>query len=117
MDMVMTVVFGSTLSRGINGSASLASCLAASLTLVVLQRIFAQWSCRSERFSLLAKGRSELLVKDGHIDEEALRKHALTREDLEGDIRTNGLVDDISNIRVATLERSGQISVVAKKES
>ncbi len=112
MDMVMMVVFGSTLSRGINGGGTLVSSLTAGLLLVVLQRMFARFSFSSRRFASFAKGKPDVVVRDGQVDLEALRRHGLTEEDLLCDMRTNGCTDDLSHVKVATLERSGQISIV-----
>src|SRR5579864_5537755 len=50
IDLVMAIVFGSMLSRAINGSGTLASCLSAGLVLVVLQRVFERAARYSPRF-------------------------------------------------------------------
>lgn len=112
MDMVMMVVFGSTLSRGINGGGTLISTLTAGLALVILQRMFARFSYSSRRFSSIAKGEPDIVVRNGKVDLEALRRHGLTEEDLLSDMRTNGCTDNLDQVKVATLERSGQISIV-----
>lgn len=114
MDLVMAVVFGSLLSRAINGGATLASGLSAGFTLVVLQRVFAHYSCASPAFSKLVNGDHETLVKDGVMDRDEMKKHDISEEDLRADIRLNGMTDKLEEVRLAVLERSGQISVVKK---
>lgn len=114
MDMVMMVVYGSTLSRAINGGGTLAASLSAALTLVLLQRLFAILSFHYPRFDHFTKGRTEVLVDDGKVDSRALREHALTLEDLYADIRLNGNIEELDQVKTAVIERSGQISVVRK---
>lgn len=114
MDMVMMVVFGSTLSRAINGGGTLAASLSAGVTLVVLQRVFAILSFHYPWFDHFTKGRTEVLVEDGKVDTRALREHALTIEDLHADIRLNGNIEDLEQVKRAVIERSGQISIVRR---
>jgi hypothetical protein len=51
-DLVMAVIFGSVLSRAINGGANLVPSLVAGIVLVVLQRLVAHFGCRSRPFTL-----------------------------------------------------------------
>lgn len=115
MDMVMMVVYGSTLSRAINGGGTFAASMAAAVTLVLLQRLFAILSFHYPAFDRFVKGRAEVLVDDGKVDSRALREHALTLEDLYADIRLNGNTEELVRVKKAVIERSGQISVVTQE--
>jgi uncharacterized membrane protein YcaP (DUF421 family) len=112
LDLVVAIVFGSMLSRAINGSGSLASCLSASLALVVLHRLLDRWACQWPRFEALVKGHSNILVRAGVPDREAMKFHAITDEDLMSEMRTIALTDRLDEVRLAVLERSGRISIV-----
>lgn len=115
VDLVMVVVFGSTLSRAINGGATLLSSLAAGLVLVALQRLFAHFGVRYPGFGTMVKGSFETLVKDGAMDHHQMRLHDISEADLRSELRINGMTDDVSEVALATLERSGRISVVKKR--
>ncbi len=114
-DLVMAIIFGSVLSRSINGGANLVSSLAAGGTLVFLQRLLAHLACRSRAVARLVKGSTEVLVRDGVADREQMRKHDISEDDLHSELRINGLSNDVSQVALGTLERSGRISVVRRK--
>lgn len=115
VDLVMVVIFGSSLSRGVNGSSTLLSTLTTGLVLVGMQRLLAHFSARSHRFGRMIKGSSEILVKDGVVDEQQMRFHDISAADLHSEMRINGRTDDTSKIALATLERSGRISIITRE--
>jgi uncharacterized membrane protein YcaP (DUF421 family) len=115
MDIVVVVVFGSLLSRAINGSGTLVSCLAASLTMLVLHRGMEMLARRSQWFEALVKGHSNVLVKDGIVDRDQMARHDITAEDLVSEMRTNALTQDLAKVELAVLERGGQISIVKRR--
>jgi uncharacterized membrane protein YcaP (DUF421 family) len=114
IDLVLAVVFGSLLSRAINGSGTLISCMAAGLTLVGLQRLLVHWGVGSAWVSNLVKGNCEVLVRDGVIDWEQMREHDISEDDLKQEMRVNGMIRNVEEVALAVLERSGQISVVKR---
>ena len=57
------------------------------------------------------EGRSEVLVRDGVVDERALVSHGIRPEDLAGDMRLAAGTDDIARIKRARFERNGSVSV------
>ncbi len=94
MDVVVLMVLGSLLSRGINGSASLASTMIASAVLVACHWLLTWATVRYHAIGSLAKGYARVLVADGKVDEEALRKSHISRADLEEGMRLNGNIED-----------------------
>lgn len=117
MDLAMVVILGSTLSRAINGGGSLASTLIAGLILIILQRALAHFSARSRRFGRLVKGSAEIILRDGQMDSVTMMRHDITEHDLHQEMRIRALTDDVSKIRLAVLERSGQIGFVKATKS
>lgn len=117
MDLVMAVVMGSLLSRAINGGATLLSSLVAGAVMVALQRLFAYWSCRSKWFETLVKGTHQVLVRQGVIDRDQMRRHNITDDELKFEMRLHALTEDLKQVRLAVLERSGEISVVKASET
>jgi uncharacterized membrane protein YcaP (DUF421 family) len=114
-DIVLGFVLGSMLSRAVNGSAALLPTIAACAGLVALHWLFALGSFRSKRFGTVVKGESRLLVRDGEIDWKAMRRGQIGIRDLEETLRSDGRAADVSQVREAYLERSGQISIIPKR--
>lgn len=65
------------------------------------------WSVPSRLF----KGLPVTLVEDGVLDRAAMRRHAISQADLEEGLRMEQ-VEAIEDVRLATLEAGGKISVV-----
>jgi len=53
-----------------------------------------------------------MIVKDGEIQRDALKKTNLTEHDLLESLRLNASTTEIKDIKVAYLERSGNVSVI-----
>src|SRR5690348_14664775 len=79
-DIVVAIIVGSNLSRAMTGKAPFLGALAATLLLVLLHRLAAMATLRWNWFANLAKSRPAVLVRDGQIDEAALRRHELSTE-------------------------------------
>jgi len=111
-DVFLGIVFGSTVSRAITGNAPFFPALAGGLTLVLLHWVFAAIAFRSHGFGKLVKGDSRLLVKDGEIRWDEMRKAHITEHDLNEALRSAGLEPDVSRVKAAHLERNGDVSVI-----
>jgi uncharacterized membrane protein YcaP (DUF421 family) len=115
-DTMFLVLTGAVLARAVNGSAGFLTTIGCAFFLMLVHRIFAFIACRSHAFGKLIKGSDERLVTDGEIDWKAMRRHMVSKHDLEEDLRLGAATEDIKQIRAARLERSGDISFV-KNES
>jgi len=73
LDLLMSVVVGSVLSRAINGSARFTETIVATLTLVALHWLFSTIAFHSDFFSRLVKGAPRLLIEDGEMQYDAMR--------------------------------------------
>ena len=113
-DVVLGVVFGSVLSRAVNGSAAFLPTLFGGVVLVALHSAVSHASVRWRALSDVVKGNAEAVVRDGVVDEDALRRLAVTPNDLLEQLRLNGNVAEIGDVRLAMLERNGRISVVER---
>lgn len=110
-DIVLLVILGSVLSRGINGDADFLPTLGASALLVALHHVASTLAFRCHAFSVLLKGRPHVLVRRGEPDREALCAAKITADDLDEHVRLSGALD-LRNVAEARLERNGTISVV-----
>lgn len=114
-DVFLGIVFGSTVSRAITGNAPFFPSLAGGFVLVLLHWVFAAIAFRSHGFGKLIKGRDRLLVRDGEIQWDEMRKGHVTEHDLAEALRAAGMETDLTQIIEARLERNGDISAIARK--
>ena len=115
-DAVLGFILASMLARAVNGTAAFFPTLGSGFVLVTLHRILAYWSRRSHAVGLLIKGRSDVIVRDGALDEAAARRNRLSEHDVLEDLRLNGNAADIRDVLLAVLERNGQVSVVRRAQ-
>lgn len=116
-DIVVLVILGSVLSRAINGQSAFFPTLGASVLLVGLHRVLAAAAFHWHGISVLVKGRPKVLLRDGRIDEAALRRTKITHDDLDESLRLNGGVAHAEQVVEARLERNGTVSVVKARDA
>ena len=116
-DAIFIVLLGSMLSRAINGNAPFALTIVSCFVLMIIHRVCAWGAQRSHAFGKIIKGRDIVIVRDGKIDWKALGRNLVSKHDLEEDLRLEAKTEDVNDIRVARLERSGDISFIKKNDS
>ena len=115
LDVMLSIVFGSIVSRAITGNAPFFPALAASLTLVLVHWLFSALAFRSRRFDTLVKGHERTLIRDGEIQWQAMKQAHISEHDLHEALRTNGKSSDLHEVKSAHLERNGAISFVLRE--
>jgi uncharacterized membrane protein YcaP (DUF421 family) len=116
-DVILGFVLSSMLARAINGSAPFWPTLLAGLMLVLLHRLLSAISLYSDSFGTLVKGKAKTVVENGVRQQAALRSEGISDNDLLEEIRLNGNLGSWEEVKIATLERNGQISVVHRAEN
>lgn len=111
-DAILLVIVASVLARAINGSASFLPTLGAGLVLVLLHRLLALAAYYSDGFGILIKGKAAVLVENGKLQRKNMRINHISEHDLEEDLRLDAATEDFSKIKVARVERSGDISFI-----
>ena len=115
LDIVLGIIYGSVLSRAITGNSPFFPTLVAALVLVLLHTLLAVVAYHSDfGFGSFVKGKNVKLIKEGELQQEALKKHSITTNDLKEALRNAGKEGELSDIKSAYLERSGQISIILK---
>jgi uncharacterized membrane protein YcaP (DUF421 family) len=114
-DTLLLVLLASVLARAINGTAAFFATLGGGFVLVLLHRLLAQCCCASHTIGRWVKGEPCVLVKDGEYERATMRRKSVSEHDVEEDMRLDASVDDIEEIEVARLERSGDLSFLKKK--
>lgn len=115
-DAVLGFILASMLARAVNGTAAFFPTIGGGFVLVVLHRVLASWSRRSHAVGVVIKGRSDVIVRDGTLDEVAAHRNRLSEHDVLEDLRLHGNVAEIRDVVLAVLERNGQISVVRRAQ-
>ena len=111
LDIIVSIVVGSNLSRALTGQAELGGTLAASTLLMALHWILAQAAARSRWLAGILEGKAIELGRGGSVDQAILRRHSVSRRDLEEALR-QASVDDVGQTRRVVLEPSGKINVL-----
>jgi uncharacterized membrane protein YcaP (DUF421 family) len=111
-DAVLIVIIASMLARAINGSAAFWPTLGTGFVLVVLHRLLGAAAYYSHGFGILIKGKAVVLVKNGKLQRKNMSLNHICEHDLEEDMRLDAATEDLSKIKVARIERSGDISFI-----
>jgi uncharacterized membrane protein YcaP (DUF421 family) len=114
LDVILAFILGSLLSRGINGSAALSGTVVAVVTLVAIHWSLTALACRYHAVGNLIKGQTYLLISNGEIQRDNLRRAHISQHDLVEQMRLNANVEDTAQVQVAYKERSGEVGVVKR---
>ena len=113
-DAVLIVIIASVLSRAINGSAAFFPTIGSGFVLVALHRLLGAMAYFSHGFGVLIKGKPVVLVQQGALHLQNMRGNQISKHDLEEDMRLDAGTEDLSKIKMARLERSGEISFIKR---
>ncbi len=114
-DLVVAIMIGSVMSRAINGSAPFLPTLLGGVVLVGLHWLLAVLAFHTSWFGFLVKGEPVLLIQDGKIQRQGMRRGSVSTHDLAQALRLQGNQSDLAKVELAYLERSGDISVIPRK--
>jgi uncharacterized membrane protein YcaP (DUF421 family) len=112
-DAVLIILIGSIASRAVSGTTPFFTTLFAVAMLIFLHFLMSYLSCLSMSFGSLIKGHPTVLIRDGRVNRQALRAAHMSDDDLEEDLRKEG-VGSPTEVGEARLERDGKLSVLRK---
>jgi uncharacterized membrane protein YcaP (DUF421 family) len=115
-DVLLGFILGSLLSRGITGHASISATVISSISIVGVHFLLTRIAMSSEWFETRLKGHVYLVVKDGSCNAKNMAHSHISAGDLEEHLRLQG-VEDLSQVKEARKERSGEISVIKRAEA
>ena len=110
-DIILSVIIGSNLSRALTGNALLWETLITTTMLVLLHWLVAEIAFRFPAFATLVKGKPQVLIRDGVVDERVRSREEIGQRDLDTALRASGL-EDVKDVKKAVIERDGSISVL-----
>ncbi len=114
-DLVLLLILSNAVQNSMNaGDNSLVGGLISATTLIVCHVGLAQLTFRFRRLERLIDGTPQVLVKDGQVNANLLRKELLSPDDLEAALRAGGCLH-LHEVERATIETNGQITVVLRR--
>ncbi|GGR20080.1 DUF421 domain-containing protein [Streptomyces roseolus] len=115
-DLVITVALGSTLATILlNRQVALLEGAIALTVLVALQFLTAWASVRSDGVRRLVKARPTVLLHQGRMLHEAMRRQRVTPDELRQAVRSQGM-GDIHDVQAVVLETDGSFSVISRSK-
>ena len=110
-DIILSVIIGSNLSRALTGNAAIWEVLITTTLLVLLHWLVAEIAYRNKAFATLVKGKPQVLIRDGKVNERVRFAENIGDRDIEAALRSSG-VERVEDVRKAVLERDGSINVL-----
>jgi uncharacterized membrane protein YcaP (DUF421 family) len=115
LDVIIMIVMGSVLGRGIVGASPFWSTVAAAFVMIIVHRLLGWLTCKSKLIDFLIKGRQHILFENGKIIRENLQRAHLTDHDLFESLRLETKMDNLEKVEKAFIETNGRISFILKK--
>lgn len=113
LDLVFILLISNAVQNAMVGSdTSLSGGLIAAGTLFLLNFVFKYLLYRSRKLTRLLEGEPVILVSEGSINDQNLRKLRITTDELLEAIREHG-VQSIQDVNLAILEVDGNISILS----
>lgn len=85
------------------------------ITLIILQLVIAMIGLKSRWFRLAIDGKPVILVSNGELLREEMRKQRYNLDDLMQQLREQG-IDNVGDLQFAILETTGKLSVFPKED-
>jgi uncharacterized membrane protein YcaP (DUF421 family) len=115
-DIVFTVTMGSVIATvAVDRNVRLVDAIAALVTMLLLQEIIRRLQSRSLRVHHLVREAPEVVLWDGMLLEDRLRKSSISADEIRAAVRKAGL-SSLSDARAVVLENDGDWSVIPKSD-
>jgi uncharacterized membrane protein YcaP (DUF421 family) len=112
-DLVVLLLLSNVVQNAIIGDdVSVTGGLLGAVILLAANTVLVRGAFMSPRFGKTLQGGATTLYEDGRVDEGALRREAITREELVAGLRRQGL--DLSDVERVTLEPEGALNATPK---
>lgn len=86
------------------------------LTLVVFEYLMSSLTLRSKRFRWVLSGRPMVIIDNGVIDQQTMKKLRFTIDDLMESLRSNSIFN-LEDVQYAIVETTGKVSVMLKYDA
>lgn len=113
-DLVLLLVLSNAVQNSMNGGDNtVLAGVILSVTLIALNSLIAYLTYKSKKIEAFIEGRPQVLIHNGHVFEDVMKKEKLTRQEIDSALRRSG-VAAVDDVHFAILETNGDISVRAK---
>lgn len=113
-ELIVLVVFGDIVQQGVmHNDFSLTGAILAIATLAFWALVLSWLTYASRKAELLLDGEPRVIVKDGEIIEENLRRDRLTRAEILSEMRLAGIAH-LTQVAWAILEPQGKMSFIQR---
>ena len=110
-DLVLLMIVSNAVQNAMIGpDTSLAGGLIVAATLALCDFVLNSIAVRNRKLEHLLEGRAEIIVHNGKIDEDVLKRQKITHDELKAALRRSGCFD-LHEVEFAILETNGMISV------
>ena len=113
-DILLGFIIGSIMARAITGSMTLINMVVIVAVLVLLHWLIATVTFYFDGIGKFIKNTNRELIIDGKVQEDALRKSKIGMHDLLQALRSEANIESPDDVKVAYLERGGEITVIPK---
>jgi uncharacterized membrane protein YcaP (DUF421 family) len=114
-DLVLLLILSNAVQNAMNGGDnSVGGAMILAVTLVAANSAVGWLTAHNRTLERLIEGQAQVLIRNGHVDHNALRACQLTIHELDAALRANGCVCP-TEVRLAVLENSGEISVIPRE--
>lgn len=112
-DLLVVMLMSEGVSSSLNaGDESVPGGLIIALCLLTFSSLIGFFSSRHARFARWVEGAPVLIGKDGQLFEAVLRRHRVSREEVELALRANDVA--LSDLKMAVLETDGSLSILKR---
>ena len=114
-DLVLLILIGNAVQNGLNGGDnSLAAAIILSATLLALNYGVAFLSARYPPVRKVVEGEPVILVHNGHVYRDVLRRELVSLADFDKAMREAG-VSEVDEVHQAVLETNGHITIIPRQ--
>ncbi len=113
-DFVLLLLLSNGVQNSMNGGDNtITAGLIITVTLVGLNSMIAWLAFKNKEIEKVVEGRPEILVHNGYLYSDVLKRNQITHHELNDALRQNDCTS-LDDVRLAVLETNGQISVIKK---
>jgi uncharacterized membrane protein YcaP (DUF421 family) len=110
-DLLVSLTLGEIVDEAIYGDVSMAQFAVAAVLIAGCQYVSGWLSCKSPKIDRVLQGSPTILIRNGEIDRDALRKERVAEAEVMAMLREHG-IDDLREVKLGVLEVVGQLSVI-----
>ncbi|MGZ3725592.1 MAG: DUF421 domain-containing protein [Pseudobdellovibrio sp.] len=113
-DFALLLIISNAVQNSMNGGDnSLLGGMIITVSLVAINALVNFVSFRSKKVSEVLEGKPEVLIHNGKLYEDILRREKISHEELKAILRNYGVLA-VEDVRFAVIESTGVVSVIKK---